>query len=235
MDTEYSAEVPAATGSPDTGAMPEGQQQQEAAPASKTGTARNGGQVPTGHVPPGPVRPGSPPPATMTGQSPPGTMLPAPPVADMAQMLSSLVNMFSLQQQAMNTTQQQMHAFTAQQARFQHEMYEMQTRAIRQKQKANTPKFHGRADEDLELWLFHIEAYIAAYTVGQSSNDSRFVDMVVPLGGKKSCRGIASSSTRWEMFPGRSFLQLSKPVVRGSCRPEYPRASAIIDNPPWWR
>ncbi|KAG2780973.1 hypothetical protein Pcac1_g8924 [Phytophthora cactorum] len=110
--------------------------------------------------------------------------MPATPAAsDTAQMLSSLVSMFSLQQQAIANSQQQIHAFMAQQTRFQQEMYEMQARANRQKQKANPPKFHGRADDDLELWLFHIEEHFAAYTVEQSSNDSRFVDMVVPFLG----------------------------------------------------
>ncbi|KAG3113224.1 hypothetical protein PI125_g7520 [Phytophthora idaei] len=103
-----------------------------------------------------------------------------PAASDTAQMLSSLVSMFSLQQQAIANSQQQMHAFMAQHARFQHEM---QARANRQKQKSSPPKFHGRADDDLELWLFHIEEHFAAYTVEQSSNDSRFVDMVVPFLG----------------------------------------------------
>ncbi|KAG3097419.1 hypothetical protein PI124_g10214 [Phytophthora idaei] len=74
-----------------------------------------------------------------------------------------------------------MHHYMAQQARFQQEMYEIQARANRQKQKANHPKFHGWADDDLELWLVHIEEHFAAYTVEQSSNDSRFVGMVVPF------------------------------------------------------
>ncbi|GMF38445.1 unnamed protein product [Phytophthora fragariaefolia] len=107
----------------------------------------------------------------------------APPVPDMAQILANLVNMFTLQQQTMAASQQQMHAFMAQQARFQHEMFEMQARANCQKQKANPPKFNGRADEDLELWLFQIEEHFAAYSVEQNSNDSRFVDMVVPFLG----------------------------------------------------
>ncbi|KAG3107425.1 hypothetical protein PI125_g12745 [Phytophthora idaei] len=87
-------------------------------------------------------------------------------------MLSSLVSTLSLQQQAIATSHQQMHAFMVQQARFQQEMYEMQARANHEKQKANPPKFQGRADDDLELWLFHIEEHFATYTVEQSSNDS---------------------------------------------------------------
>ncbi|GMF18606.1 unnamed protein product [Phytophthora fragariaefolia] len=133
--------------------------------------------------PPPPVRPGSAPAATTSGQ---GTHVPppaAPPATDAVPMLASLVNMFSLQQQAIATSQQQMHAFMVQQTRFQQEMYEMQARANRQKQKANTPKFHGCAEEDLELWLIHIEERFLAYTVEMSCNDSRFVDMVVPFLG----------------------------------------------------
>ncbi|GMF46857.1 unnamed protein product [Phytophthora fragariaefolia] len=59
----------------------------------------------------------------------------------------------------------------------------MQARANRQKQKADPPKFHDRAEDDLELWLFHIEEHFAAYTVEMSRNDSRFVDMFVPFLG----------------------------------------------------
>ncbi|KAG2780458.1 hypothetical protein Pcac1_g9415 [Phytophthora cactorum] len=70
-----------------------------------------------------------------------------------------------------------MHAFMVQQARFQQEMYEMQARANHQKQKANPPKFQGRADDDLELWLFHIEEHFATYTVEQSSNDSTWLSL----------------------------------------------------------
>ncbi|GMF57979.1 unnamed protein product [Phytophthora fragariaefolia] len=81
----------------------------------------------------------------------------------------------------MAASQQQMHAFMAQQATFQHEMFEMRARANCQKQKANPPKFNGRADEDLELRLFQIEEHFATYSVEQNSNDSRFVDMVVPF------------------------------------------------------
>ncbi|GMG17224.1 unnamed protein product [Phytophthora fragariaefolia] len=64
---------------------------------------------PTG--PPPPDRPGSAPAATPSGQ---GAHVPppsAPPVTNAAQMLASLVNMFSLQQQTIATSQQQIHVF----------------------------------------------------------------------------------------------------------------------------
>ncbi|POM64736.1 Hypothetical protein PHPALM_19704 [Phytophthora palmivora] len=82
--------------------------------------------------------------------------------------------MFSLQQQAMATSQEQMRAFMQQQARFQREMYEKHARA-------NPPKFHGCADEDMELWLFHIEEHFATPKMDWSSDDSRFLDIVVPF------------------------------------------------------
>ncbi|GMG17223.1 unnamed protein product [Phytophthora fragariaefolia] len=86
-------------------------------------------------------------------------------------------------------------------------MYEMQARANRQKQKANPPKFHGRAEDDLELWLFHVEEHFAAYTVEMSSNDSRFVDMIVPFRGvdvmawySKFKHAMGSSPHTWPLF-----------------------------------
>ncbi|GMF20534.1 unnamed protein product [Phytophthora lilii] len=86
-------------------------------------------------------------------------------------------------------------------------MYEMQARANRQKQKANPPKFHGRAEEDLELWLFHIEEHFAAYTAEQNSNDSRFVDMEVPFLGvdvmawyREFKHAMGSNPRTWPLF-----------------------------------
>ncbi|ETP32099.1 hypothetical protein F442_19129 [Phytophthora nicotianae P10297] len=97
--------------------------------------------------------------AAMPAGPPPPAPQPGPAEADAsgtAQMLASL--------QTMATSQQQMHTFMAQ-----------------QKQKANPPKFHGRADDDLELWLLHIEEHFAAYTLEMEKNDSRFVEVVVPF------------------------------------------------------
>ncbi|ETO80889.1 hypothetical protein F444_04710 [Phytophthora nicotianae P1976] len=144
MDSTNESQVPGTEGYAEPGAMPN-QQCQETPPPAASAQA-------------GPAMPAGPPP-------PPPAPQPGPAAADAsgtAQMLASLVHMFSMQQQAMATSQQQMHTFMAQQAQFQHEMYEMQSRANRQKQKANQPKFHGRADDDLELWLFHIEEHFAA-------------------------------------------------------------------------
>ncbi|ETP21928.1 hypothetical protein F441_04666 [Phytophthora nicotianae CJ01A1] len=144
MDSTNESQVPGTEGYAEPGAMPN-QQCQETPPPAASAQA-------------GPAMPAGPPP-------PPPAPQPGPAAADAsgtAQMLASLVHMFSMQQQAMATSQQQMHTFMAQHAQFQHEMYEMQSRANRQKQKANQPKFHGRADDDLELWLFHIEEHFDA-------------------------------------------------------------------------
>ncbi|GMF23322.1 unnamed protein product [Phytophthora fragariaefolia] len=62
-------------------------------------------------------------------------------------------------------------------------MYEQQLRANDQKQKANPPRFYGRQNEDLELWLFHIEEHFAVYADLREGDDSRIVDMVVPVLG----------------------------------------------------
>ncbi|KAG3025962.1 hypothetical protein PC120_g6154 [Phytophthora cactorum] len=47
--------------------------------------------------------------------------------------------------------------------------------ANNQKQKANPPRFHGPPDEDLELWLFHIEEHFAIYADLRDSDNSRFI------------------------------------------------------------
>eukprot|EP00644_Phytophthora_capsici_P005689 jgi/Phyca11/98148/e_gw1.2.1202.1 len=88
-----------------------------------------------------------------------------------------------LQQAAIQNSNDQMKAFMNQQAQFQQAMYEQQARSNVQKQKANPPRFHAHPDDDLELWLFQIEEHFAAYADLRESNDSRFVDMVVPFLG----------------------------------------------------
>ncbi|GMF40357.1 unnamed protein product [Phytophthora fragariaefolia] len=98
-------------------------------------------------------------------------------------ILSELVRMMAVQQAAIQASNLQMQTFMAQLAQFQSAMYEQQLRANGQKQKANPPRFYGRQDEDLELWLFHIEAHFAVYADLREGNDSRFVDMVVPVLG----------------------------------------------------
>ncbi|ETK88336.1 hypothetical protein L915_07395 [Phytophthora nicotianae] len=163
MDSTNESQVPGTDSYAEPGAMPDQQYQETRTPAA---SAQAGPTMPAG--PPPPVPQPGPTPSEATGT---------------AQMLASLVNMLYMRQQAMTTSQQQMHNFMAQQARFQQEMYEMQARANRQKQKANPPKFYGHADDDLELWLFQIEEHFAAYTLEMGSNDSRFVDMVVPFLG----------------------------------------------------
>ncbi|ETL94890.1 hypothetical protein L917_07229 [Phytophthora nicotianae] len=123
MDSTNESQVPGTESYAEPGAMPDQQYQETRTPAA---SAQAGPTMPAG--PPPPVPQPGPTPSEATGT---------------AQMLASLVNMLYMQQQAMTTSQQQMHNFMAQQARFQQEMYEMQARANRQKQKANPPKFTG--------------------------------------------------------------------------------------------
>ncbi|ETM51738.1 hypothetical protein L914_04495, partial [Phytophthora nicotianae] len=106
MDSTNESQVPGTEGYAEPGAMPN-QQCQETPPPAASAQA-------------GPAMPAGPPP-------PPPAPQPGPAAADAsgtAQMLASLVHMFSMQQQAMATSQQQMHTFMAQHAQFQHEMYE---------------------------------------------------------------------------------------------------------------
>ncbi|ETP29269.1 hypothetical protein F442_21560 [Phytophthora nicotianae P10297] len=126
--------------------MSETQQHQEVPPTLAATDASS-------TTPPGPAPP-------QTSPVPPTGAVPATSgVCDTSQMLTSLVSLFSLQHQAIATSQQQMHAFMAQQTRFQQEMYEMQSRAN-----------HHKSEE-------------AAYTAEQNSNDFRFVNMIVPFLG----------------------------------------------------
>ncbi|KAF4045355.1 hypothetical protein GN244_ATG02265 [Phytophthora infestans] len=62
-------------------------------------------------------------------------------------------------------------------------MFEQQSRVARQKYKTYPPKLQGRADEDLELWLFAKVEHLNGYAVERDSCDFRFVDMVVPFLG----------------------------------------------------
>ncbi|GMF61000.1 unnamed protein product [Phytophthora fragariaefolia] len=151
MDPTDASQVPGAEGYAEFEAMAEEKQYAEVPPPS---AGANVG--PTTPAPPAgpspPVRPGSALAATSSEQ---GAYVPPPAVplaTDAAQMLASLVNMFSLQQQPIATSQQQMHAFMVQQARFQQAMYEMQARANRQKQKAiHVGHQHARDSEALVL------------------------------------------------------------------------------------
>ncbi|ETO65836.1 hypothetical protein F444_16903, partial [Phytophthora nicotianae P1976] len=135
MDSTNEAQVPGTEGYAEPRAMPNQQYQETPPPAARAQAA-----MPAGPPPPAPQ--------------------PGPAEADAsgtAQMLASLVHMFSMQQQTMASSQQQMRTFMAQQAQFQHEMY--------------------------ELWLLHIEEHFAANTLEMERNDSRFVEVVVPFLG----------------------------------------------------
>ncbi|KAG1696750.1 hypothetical protein DVH05_017972 [Phytophthora capsici] len=111
------------------------------------------------------------------------TQMPTAQPSATEHLLGELVKMMGLQQAAIQNSNDQMKAFMNQQAQFQQAMYEQQARSNVQKQKANPPRFHARPDDDLELWLFQIEEHFAAYADLRESNDSRFVDMVVPFLG----------------------------------------------------
>ncbi|ETL81096.1 hypothetical protein L917_18502 [Phytophthora nicotianae] len=104
MDSTNEAQVPGTEGYAEPRAIPNQQYQETPPPAAMAQAA-----MPAGPPPPAPQ--------------------PGPAEADAsgtAQMLASLVHMFSMQQQTMASSQQQMRTFMAQQAQFQHEMYEVQ-------------------------------------------------------------------------------------------------------------
>lgn len=134
---------------------------------------------------------------------------PAPPTAipqtSTEHTLSQLIQMMAKQQQTNN--QQQKQAFVMQQAAYNREMFHQQARANKPKQRANPPKFQGRPDEDLELWLFHIEEHFAAYATERDSADSRFVDMVAPFLGpdvmswyREFKSGAGANPRTWFLF-----------------------------------
>lgn len=83
--------------------------------------------------------------------------------------------MLHVQEQAMQATIAGVHS---EQVTFQ-----QQVRSNEYRQHPNPPKFQGRPDENLELWLFQIEEHFAAYVTERNSCDSRFVGMVIPFLG----------------------------------------------------
>ncbi|GMF42821.1 unnamed protein product [Phytophthora fragariaefolia] len=89
-----------------------------------------------------------------------------PPAPSMANMMAQVIQMMSMQQQAMLASQQR-----------------MQKTSSTVSSRSNPPKFLGKQDEDLELWILQIEEYSAAYATERESDDSRFVNVVVPFLG----------------------------------------------------
>ncbi|KAG3190377.1 hypothetical protein PC128_g11384 [Phytophthora cactorum] len=145
-------------------------------------TSASGLPAPSTPRTPAPQGPGATPTPSPAPQMPSGAMPQAGAgMGDNA--VRQLLQMMASQQQAMLLQQQQFQAFMEQQTTFQREMFEQQSRVTRQKYKADPPKFHGRADEDLELWLFAIEEHLSGYARERDSCDSRFVDMVAPFLG----------------------------------------------------
>ncbi|KAG3234009.1 hypothetical protein PI124_g20933, partial [Phytophthora idaei] len=119
-----------------------------------------------------------------TGATPTPSPAPQMPSGAMPQAGAGMGdNAVSQLLQMMASQQQQFQAFMEQQTTFQREMFEQQSRVTHQKYKADPPKFHGRADEDLELWLFAIKEHLSGYAREHDSCDSRFVDTVVPFLG----------------------------------------------------
>ncbi|KAG3191498.1 hypothetical protein PC128_g10917 [Phytophthora cactorum] len=133
----------------------------------------------------GPPAPSTP--RTPAPQGPGATPTPSPapqmPSGAMPQAGAGMGDNAFSQLLQMMASQQQFQAFMEQQTTFQREMFEQLSRVTRQKYKTDPPKFHGRTDEDLELWLFAIEEHLSGYARERDSCDSRFVDMVVPFLG----------------------------------------------------
>lgn len=114
----------------------------------------------------------------------------------------------------MMAMQQQFQMFMQEQAVFKREMYENQARASTLKSKADPPKFGGKANEDLELWIFYIEEHFSAFAAERTSNDSRFVDMVVPALGadvmswhRKFKNALGNQPRTWENFKAQIFTR----------------------------
>ncbi|KAE8891561.1 hypothetical protein PF003_g24340 [Phytophthora fragariae] len=141
-----------------------------------------------------------------------------PPALSMENMMAQVIQMMSMQQQSMLASQQrmqetivnsqqQMHAFMVQLATFQSEMFAQKSKANQKKQRANPPKFLGKQDEDLELWIFQIEEHFAAYATERESDDSRFVNMVIPFLGpdvmswyREFKASVGETPRTWSLF-----------------------------------
>ncbi|OWZ04313.1 LOW QUALITY PROTEIN: hypothetical protein PHMEG_00023808 [Phytophthora megakarya] len=67
-------------------------------------------------------------------------------------------------QESVQCQQQQVQQFMVQHASFQTEMFAQLSRANQKNQRANPPKFMGKSDEDLELWIFQIEEHFSGYS-----------------------------------------------------------------------
>ena len=83
-------------------------------------------------------------------------------------------------QTELQQTQQQFQAMMQQQLQFQQHVLAAQHAAKIDNGKKDPPKFIGKANEDLELWIFTIEQYYGSYAEEMVANDSRFVDLVSP-------------------------------------------------------
>lgn len=73
-------------------------------------------------------------------------------------MTAQLLQMMLLQQK-------QLQMFMEHQEAMQREMFEHQARANHHKQKIDPPKFSGRCNKDLELWMFHNEEHFSSYSL----------------------------------------------------------------------
>ncbi|KAE9024162.1 hypothetical protein PR002_g11529 [Phytophthora rubi] len=114
---------------------------------------------------------------------PVGSSTTQPPVSEQTVLMQIMQKMMAVQQQVMQQQQLQFQAFLEHQACVRNDIFEKQARASRQISKAEPPKFNGTAKEELELWLFQIEEHFSGYAAERDSNDSRFVDLVVPYLG----------------------------------------------------
>lgn len=110
-------------------------------------------------------------------------------------------------QEAVLTSLQQIQEFMVQQAAFQSKIFAQQSRTNQQKFRANSPKFVGKHDEDLELWISQIEEHVTAYATERESEDSRFVNMVVSFLGpdvmswyREFKASIGESPRTWPLF-----------------------------------
>ncbi|GMF19938.1 unnamed protein product [Phytophthora fragariaefolia] len=110
----------------------------------------------------------------------------------MEQIMSQVIQMMSLQQQSLLAGQQQMQHLMVQQASFMNEMATQQSRANQQKQRANPPKFLGKQDEDLELWIFKSKSTLHRFSRRNTEN-------LVAVQGTHPCM-VRDSDFEYKLF-----------------------------------
>ncbi|KAJ0392132.1 hypothetical protein P43SY_010819 [Pythium insidiosum] len=125
----------------------------------------------------------APPQQEQQAQAPPPAQRGSPPTPPQAPHQSGLEAMLGQFLQFVAHSQQrqqeQFDAFLTQQTQFQQQMLAAQLRSrAPTKKKGDPPMFNGKADDDLELWIFSTEQYYSDHQEEMQSNSSVFVDTI---------------------------------------------------------